>query len=415
MSFFFSVFLLYSLIILLTYISKTIALTAVVLLFLLEKKPFRRKLILLFIIPALFFTPFNYHGIVGINGKIINKRDNQYTVLTTSIYTKKWNKVKKIYTFYYNKFSIEPIYCGKNVYVYGILANNKLTAQYIAPGYNLSILHLKDLAIKNIKKTVSNKDEQDILISSFMGGIKNKELFKKTGTLHLFAVSGMHVYIIYLLFSFLISHITYKRNLRILLTLPFLLLYLIFTGFSPSSVRAVLFLITINIFKFFDYYYEPINTLSFIGYLNLLFLPESILKPGFQMSYSATFMILLTLRYKPRYYQILIPISAFIGVLPFSVLYFNSFSLLGILLTPLLSPIISIIIFLDIVLIIFPISFIGKIASFIALSTKSFLSLFEFIPIISFNEKIIPLIFSSLILVLYCYFISLKKHKIHFK
>ncbi|BBE30717.1 hypothetical protein OSSY52_08580 [Tepiditoga spiralis] len=413
MSFFFNVFLLYSLIILLTYISKTIALIAVVLLFLLEKKSFRRKLILLFIIPAFFFTPFKYKGEVGINGKIINKRDNQYTILTNSIYTKKWNKVRKTYTFYYNKFSIEPIYCGKDVYIHGTL-ENKLRVDYIAPGYKTTIFHLKDIAIKNIQKAVSNKDEQDILISSFMGGIKNKNLFKQTGTLHLFAVSGMHVYIIYFIFSFLISHVIYKRNLRILLVLPFLLLYLIFTGFSPSSVRAVLFLITINIFKLFDYYYEPLNILSFIGYLNLLLFPESILNPGFQMSYSATFMILLTLKYNPKHYELLIPISAFIGVLPFSILYFNSFSLLGILLTPLLSPIIAIIIFLDIILIIFPISFVGKIASFIAITTKSFLTLFCFIPSISLNEKIIPLILSSLILVFYIYFISSKKHTVKF-
>ncbi len=114
-----------------------------------------------------------------------------------------------------------------------------------------------------------------------MGNLRDKEVFKETGTLHLFAVSGMHVFLIYSLITSFISILVPKRNLRLVLSTFIICSYLILTGFTPSSVRAVSMLVVLNIFKLLDIPINSYNILGLIGYLNLLYVPENIFNISF--------------------------------------------------------------------------------------------------------------------------------------
>jgi competence protein ComEC len=65
-----------------------------------------------------------------------------------------------------------------------------------------------------------------------------RDAFADTGTLHVFAISGLHVVIIAGMLMFVFSAAGIPRTMWILPLAPMLVAYTVFTGASPSAVRA---------------------------------------------------------------------------------------------------------------------------------------------------------------------------------
>lgn len=84
------------------------------------------------------------------------------------------------------------------------------------------------------------------LIDSMVLGVRGesleelRELFQTTGTLHLFAVSGLNVAMLAALVGFLLKPLGTGPIVRVLLTLPVLGAYALITGGGPSCLRATL-------------------------------------------------------------------------------------------------------------------------------------------------------------------------------
>ncbi|MGM0640842.1 MAG: ComEC/Rec2 family competence protein [Thermotogota bacterium] len=371
-------------------------------LFLFKKKTFY---LLLAIIPLLTINYSSFEGDVAVLGKIIDKKYSNYKVLSEKIYfNNKWENHKEIYSFNYNKFSVEEIKNGNNVYITGFLNNNYLNADYVAMSDNNSFLEIKDEAVLRFKN-IENYTIRDVMMSSIMGGLSNKDLFKKTGTLHLFAVSGFHVFIIFGILKYLLFPFNYKvKNIIISLIM---ISYLSLTGFSPSSTRAVSLIVLIIIFKSIGINAYSINILGLIGFINIIILPSSIFNVGFQMSYSAAFMILLTndMVKKEKLKTLLIPISSFIGIMPFSIIYFKQLAPVGILITPLLSITMGIIIFLSLSYLLFHSKFILFLSTIIITGTIQLTELFSKLPMLE-NLTLLSLILWSLIFLLYIYILQ---------
>jgi len=113
--------------------------------------------------------------------------------------------------------------------------------------------------------------------------------YASAGAIHILAVSGLHVALIYLLLSPLTKRIFPKRRYRYVKTiLPALLLWLYagLTGFSPSVLRAALmftcFIISDNFSKSNNIY----NTMSASALILLWWNPYIIMEVGFQLSLS---------------------------------------------------------------------------------------------------------------------------------
>ncbi len=405
----------------LSYLNKVLVLIGYFLfLFLLklfEKDKLKVFLIGILLFPALLYIPINLNSEVGIIGKIIDKRGNYYTVFSKKMYYEnQWQNYRNYYKFYYGEFSTVPITTGKNVYLYGTIENDFLRVEYMAPANNNSIMKVKDLATNRLSENIQNNEALDILTSSIMGNIRDKEIFQKTGTLHLFAVSGMHVYIIYSMISFFLNFFILKRNLRLILYSIIITFYLIFTGFTPSSVRAVLLLVTLNLFKLFDVPVSSFNILGLIGYLNLLFIPNNLMNISFQMSYAATFMILFTMKHLENQYfrSLSVPIAAYVGIFPIALIHFGEISLIGLFITPILTPAISLLILCSILSILLPFNFVHSFSTFFALSLKNFVNLFTFWEPIEFSSLFIPLFLWSLIFLLYVWLLQVKEKRPQF-
>ncbi len=212
--------------------------------------------------------------------------------------------------------------------------------------------YLKNTIEENLDKSKMSKEVLG-LIKALVLGDKNtieKGVYKdyaNAGVIHILAISGLHIGLIYWFLMFLLKHVLYQNKyqwIRLTVVLLVLISFAIFTGGSPSVVRSVLMFGLIGIAQVINRGQLTLHTLFVSMFLLLLFNPNYLFDVGFQMSYLAVFFIvwltphiekIITVKGKVfRYFWKLISVSlaAQIGVLPLSIYYFHqvpTFFLIG--------------------------------------------------------------------------------------
>lgn len=112
--------------------------------------------------------------------------------------------------------------------------------------------------------------------------------FIRSGAIHLLAVSGLHVGIVYLFLNYLFS-LFFKPNniIRLVLTILLLFFYAFITGFSPSVTRAVLMFSLIQTGKVYLRPVNIFNILALSAFIILLYNPLYLFHAGFWLSHLA--------------------------------------------------------------------------------------------------------------------------------
>jgi len=201
------------------------------------------------------------------------------------------------------------------------------------------------------------------LISSMVLGMRGetpddtKELFQRTGTLHLFAVSGLNVAMLAAIALSVLKPLRITGPPAIFITLPILAFYALVTGLSASCVRATIMAALLLLAPVFDRRAVPYNSLSAAAFLILAWDTNQLFLPGFQFSFVLVFVIVLLARriqqrcepfgqpdpFLPRAlwsrwqsagasaWRLLaislgVTLSAWLGSLPFTAGYFHLFS-----------------------------------------------------------------------------------------
>ena len=126
--------------------------------------------------------------------------------------------------------------------------------------------------------------------------------FFYTGTMHLFAVSGLHVGVIGTFFFFLGRLLCLPKLLRLLLTGCGVWLYAAVVGFGPSTVRTTLMITFMLLAQLFSRPVSGQNVFFNTVGLTLFCNPFALWDVGFQLSYGTVASILcvgvpLSLRY----------------------------------------------------------------------------------------------------------------------
>ncbi len=205
--------------------------------------------------------------------------------------------------------------------------------------------NLRSEVVAKLQNTKLNTDERAIIQALVLGEKKDidKNLYSEyaaAGAVHILAVSGLHVGILYTILAFLLKPLTrWKLGLYFHALIIVLLLwgFAILSGLSPSVTRAVTMFSFFALAKIFNRETNSINTL-FLSFLALIIInPLWLFQVGFQLSYLAVFFIvwLQPLFYKIGYskYRVVrkiwaivsVTICAQIGVLPLSLYYFHQF------------------------------------------------------------------------------------------
>ena len=117
--------------------------------------------------------------------------------------------------------------------------------------------------------------------------------FRQTGTLHLFAVSGLHVGMFGLLLWFALRPLGLNRRQAILVIVPLLFFYSLVTGAKPSSLRAAT-MISLALGGFLlDRAPAPGNSLAAAALVLLGYDTNQLFQPGFQLSFVVVAAIIL--------------------------------------------------------------------------------------------------------------------------
>jgi competence protein ComEC len=172
--------------------------------------------------------------------------------------------------------------------------------------------------------------------------------FKKTGSLHILALSGLHVTVIYGIIAGLLGFVR-KVVLKFIIAVAILVFYQCLAGFLPSLLRATVMILVGGTALLLDRDAEPLNLLCISGVVILAADPFQAFSLSFQLSYLALAGILvlgpLVRRpleaWVPRF--ILLPLAMSIGAqlatLPLVLarfgVYYPSGLVAGLLLVPL--------------------------------------------------------------------------------
>jgi len=120
-----------------------------------------------------------------------------------------------------------------------------------------------------------------------------EEPFQQTGTLHLFAVAGLHVGIVARLLWILGTVARLPRNWTTVLIIPALLFYAAVTGLHTSSVRAAVMSAVLLAGFFAERKVLSLNSLAAAAMLILCWNTNELFSIGFQLSFSVVTAIIL--------------------------------------------------------------------------------------------------------------------------
>ena len=121
---------------------------------------------------------------------------------------------------------------------------------------------------------------------------EQNELFMRSGTMHLFAINGLHIGVVALSLHALLAVLRCPRPVAALVTLAVLWLDVDTTGASPSAVRAFLLVACFEAAFVLRRPGNGISALALAALLVLLIEPMALFSASFQMSYGVVLVIL---------------------------------------------------------------------------------------------------------------------------
>jgi ComEC/Rec2-related protein len=176
--------------------------------------------------------------------------------------------------------------------------------------------------------------------------------FQSCGAAHLLAVSGLHTGIVFIVIFLFLKALQLRRNLALLISGIFVLVYAVFTSLRLPVLRASIMSLFFVIGETREKNIDPLNTLCAAGIFITLLMPRSIFGISFQLSFLAVFSILIMFiilkeyleRIPNKWYKqwIIIPffitLSAQLGTLPLVAYYFGYIPLIGLIANLILIP-----------------------------------------------------------------------------
>lgn len=252
--------------------------------------------------------------------------------------------------------------------------------------------------IETIQKYISNKREQGVAEALIIGyrNDLDKELvqtYSNTGVVHIIAISGLHLGMIYLLMLRILSTFKTKRWYNYLK--PVLILFVLWTftliaGGAPSILRAAVMFSFIVVGQSLNRKTNIYNTLAASAFCLLVYNPFFLWAVGFQLSYAAvasivTFyppinkLVSFTNKGLQKVWSLVsVTVSAQILTLPFVLYHFHQFPNYVLLTNLIVVPILAFVLYGEILLILFSVvpfvaNIIGKILNTVIWFINSFI------------------------------------------
>ncbi len=192
-------------------------------------------------------------------------------------------------------FSHLAIFCsGAGSYIYAKGAGNLLPDR-LSSSIAQRISHIQTKTTDYLEKFTTTNDAHSTLCALTVGRkeFMDKELkqsYSRSGAMHILALSGLHIGIIYSILGHLCTPLSFLGKGKIIKDLTALVLifiYTVITGCSPSSVRATTMII---IYRFGIQYFRDISKWDALAVSAIVIgaiAPWQVTSIGFQLSYAA--------------------------------------------------------------------------------------------------------------------------------
>jgi competence protein ComEC len=148
-------------------------------------------------------------------------------------------------------------------------------------------------------RSLENAPEVKTFLSGIVLGLRHQapenieEPFQQTGTLHLFAVAGLHVGIVATLLWMLATLVRFSRKTAAAIIIPLLFFYAAVTGLHVSSIRAATMASILIGGLFFERKVFLANSLAAAAFFILCWNTNELFSTGFQLSFAVVGAIVL--------------------------------------------------------------------------------------------------------------------------
>ena len=263
------------------------------------------------------------------------------------------------------------------------------------------IFDCRSWVVTTLQKFIHGEKEQG-LAEALLIGYKDDldknlvQSYTNTGVVHIIAISGMHLALIYWLLLLLTKPLKRKqlRWIRMILILSGLWLFTLLAGAQASVVRSAVMFTCIVFAKTIDRKTSIYNTLACSAFVLLCINPFWLWDVGFQLSYAAVVSIVTF--YRPVYNWFYFPnksldfiwktmaisIAAQILTTPISLYHFHQFPVLFLLTNIVAVPLSSIILFGEIAVCVFALlhpaaKLLGLVTQFLIYCMNSYIEMIE--------------------------------------
>ena len=149
--------------------------------------------------------------------------------------------------------------------------------------------HLLSAHIERVFPKSLSAEAQALLIGVNEGvDAEVERAYQKLGITHLFAISGLHIALVSLLFFQGMLRLHVRREFATLILIIILPVYALLAGGAPSVWRAVMVVELVMLARYFRWRLPVDDALAISFILFVLWQPGSVYQVGFQLSYLAT-------------------------------------------------------------------------------------------------------------------------------
>lgn len=168
---------------------------------------------------------------------------------------------------------------------------------------NFSIIrtaeHLQHKLLDVYRRFEIKGDEYAVLAALTLGSKdalhpELRQNYTTSGGMHILAVSGLHVGVIYLVLNFLIQFFDRKHKFKLLKSIVIIILlwlYALITGLPPSVIRSTLMFSLVALGTGLERKSQIFNTISMAAFIMLIINPDFLYDVGFELSFSAVIAI----------------------------------------------------------------------------------------------------------------------------
>lgn len=213
------------------------------------------------------------------------------------------------------------------------------------PIYRFSY-QLRDYLLETMQKLGITGDEYAVAAAILIGYDDTlpeelRQSYVAAGSMHILCVSGLHVGVVFMVFSYLLAFLG-KRNrwqnlIRQTLLLLLIWLYALLAGLAPSVLRATIMLSFVVVGDLLNRKGVLLNSLAASAFLLLCIKPANLFDIGFLLSYTAVVGIVVLqkpiynmfyIKFKPLdkvWEMTSVTLAAQIATSPFSIFFFHQF------------------------------------------------------------------------------------------